>query len=318
MSQKIIQTSSQARLIVIGVALLLTLGMGIRQSFGLFLTPVTQDLALTAADFTLTLAIQNIVWGLSQAFVGAAADRFGLRITMMVGAAIYVLGLGIMAVAQGIFALIVSGGLIGVALSCTATSLGMTACVRAASEARRSTTLGLVAAVMGASTAAAHEGPPFPILMDQRTQDYVVSVWADPDIGEAVFYVVVESPEGGSPVSPPKAVSLWAEPTSGRLQRMTYEATPQTLRNQLQFEARPHFDQRDMWTVGVCLVGPGGRREELTTEIESTPPGYGPWDLAIYLFPFLLLGGLWAAAMIRRYRAQWRLRESGGAVDGSD
>jgi MFS family permease len=146
MSQKIIQTSSQARLIVIGVALLLTLGMGIRQSLGLFLTPVTQDLALTAADFTLTLAIQNVVWGLSQAFVGATADRFGLRITMMVGAAIYVLGLGVMAAAQGVFALIVSGGLIGVALSCTATSLGMTACVRAVSEARRSTTLGLVAA----------------------------------------------------------------------------------------------------------------------------------------------------------------------------
>ena len=146
MSQKIIDGSSQARLIVIGVALLLTLGMGIRQSFGLFLTPVTQDLALTAADFTLTLAIQNIVWGLSQAFVGAAADKYGLRITMVVGAAIYVLGLGVMAVAQGIFALIVSGSLIGVALSCTATSLGIAACVRAVSAERRSKTLGLVAA----------------------------------------------------------------------------------------------------------------------------------------------------------------------------
>lgn len=146
MSQKLVQVSSQARLIVVGVALLFTLGMGIRQSFGLFLTPVTQDLALTAADFTLTLAIQNIVWGLSQAFVGATADRYGLRITMMVGAAIYILGLAIMAVAQGLFALIISGSLIGVALSCTATSLGIAACVRAVSEERRTITLGLVAA----------------------------------------------------------------------------------------------------------------------------------------------------------------------------
>ena len=86
------------------------------------------------------------MWGLSQAFVGATADRFGLRITMMVGAAIYVLGLGIMAAAQGLFALIISGSLIGVALSCTATSSGMTACVRAVSEQRRSITLGSVAA----------------------------------------------------------------------------------------------------------------------------------------------------------------------------
>ena len=146
MSRTIAPSGSQARLILIGTALLLTLGMGMRQSFGLFLAPVTHDLAVTAADFTLALAVQNIVWGLSQALVGAIADRFGLRITMMAGAAIYVVGLGIMAAAQGALALIISGGLIGVALSCTATSLAMTACVRAVSEERRSMTLGLVSA----------------------------------------------------------------------------------------------------------------------------------------------------------------------------
>ena len=138
---------SQARLILIGTALLLTLGMGIRQSFGLFLTPITQDLGVTAADFTFALAIQNIVWGLSQALVGALADRFGLRIMMVVGAAIYVAGLGIMAAAQGVFALVLSGGLIGVALSCTATSLAMTACVRAVSVQWRTKMLGIVSAV---------------------------------------------------------------------------------------------------------------------------------------------------------------------------
>ena len=125
---------------------MLTLGMGIRQSFGLFLRPVTHDLGVTAADFTLALAVQNIVWGLSQALVGAIADRFGLRITMMAGAAIYVGGLGIMAAAQGALALIIAGGLIGIALSCTATSLAMTACVRAVSPERRSAMLGLVSA----------------------------------------------------------------------------------------------------------------------------------------------------------------------------
>ena len=147
MSRMLVPSASQARLILIGTALLLTLGMGIRQSFGLFLAPVTRDLGVTAAEFTLALAVQNIVWGLSQALVGATADRFGLRITMMAGAAIYVIGLGIMAVAQGAFALIVAGGLMGVALSCTATSLAMTACVRAVSAERRSTMLGVVSAV---------------------------------------------------------------------------------------------------------------------------------------------------------------------------
>src|SRR5579883_2157426 len=146
MSSTFAPTASQARPILIGTALLLTLGMGIRQSFGLFLTPVTHDLGVTAADFTLALAIQNMVWGLSQALVGALADRFGLRIMMMAGAAIYVVGLGIMAAAHGLPALIVSGGLIGIALSCTATSLAMTASVRAVSAERRSRTLGLVSA----------------------------------------------------------------------------------------------------------------------------------------------------------------------------
>src|SRR3954462_14565631 len=94
-------SAKQARGILIGTALLLTLGMGIRQSFGLFLTPVTHDLAITAADFTLSLAVQNVVWGFSQALVGALADRFGLRITMMAGAAIYIVGLAVMASAQG-------------------------------------------------------------------------------------------------------------------------------------------------------------------------------------------------------------------------
>src|SRR5262245_9068358 len=65
MASNVVQGST--RLILIDSAMLLSIGMGLRQSLGLFLTPVTRDLALTAADFTLTIAIQNIVWGLSQA-----------------------------------------------------------------------------------------------------------------------------------------------------------------------------------------------------------------------------------------------------------
>lgn len=139
-------TRAQTRLILIGAAVLLSLGMGLRQSLGLFLTPVTRDLAITAADFTLAIAIQNIVWGISQAPVGAIADRFGLRVTMIAGAFLYVAGLGIMAAAGGVTALLVSGALIGIALSCTASSLALTACARAVSEANRSKMLGVVAA----------------------------------------------------------------------------------------------------------------------------------------------------------------------------
>lgn len=150
----------------------------------------------------------------------------------------------------------------------------------------------------------AHEGPPFPILMDQPAAGHVVSVWADPDIGEAKFFVIVESP-AGSPPSEPPGVVMWVEPVSGRLDRVTCQAAQQPLRNQIQFEARPYFDQRDMWNVGFRITTADGKSEELTTQIESTPPGFGRWDLAIYLFPFLLLGGMWILAMKRRSRMHY-------------
>jgi hypothetical protein len=103
---------------------------------------------------------------------------------------------------------------------------------------------------------------------------------------------------------------MWVEPVSGRLPRARYEAKQQTLRNQMQFEAAPHFDQRDIWDVGFHVAPPGGETLELTTQIESTPPGYGPWDLVIYLFPFVLLGGLWLAAMVRRSRMKQLAEEA--------
>jgi len=122
MSATTVAGRDPTRLILVGAAVLLSLGMGLRQSLGLFLTPVTRDLALTAASFTLAIAVQNIVWGISQAPIGALADRFGLRVTMLAGAVIYVVGLAVMASAGGAAGLIVSGALIGVALSCTASS----------------------------------------------------------------------------------------------------------------------------------------------------------------------------------------------------
>ena len=145
MASNVAQVST--RLILIGAAVLLSIGMGLRQSIGLFLTPVTRDLALTAADFTLTIAIQNIVWGLAQAPAGAIADRFGLRLTLVAGTVIYIAGLAAMAAAGGEMALIVSSVLIGIALACTASSLALAACARAVPEQSRSKMLGVVAAV---------------------------------------------------------------------------------------------------------------------------------------------------------------------------
>jgi len=148
----IVPTANQTRTILVGASLMLALSMGMRQSLSLFLPPVTKDLALTAADFTVSIAVQNIVWGLSQAPVGMIADRYGLRRAMVLGAVVYAAGLAVMAAAQGALGLAISGGLIGIALSCTASSLCMTACARSVPENRRSTMLGLVAATSSLGT----------------------------------------------------------------------------------------------------------------------------------------------------------------------
>jgi MFS family permease len=145
-------SARQTRTILVGAALMLALSMGMRQSLSLFLPPVTKDLGLTAADFTFSVAVQNMAWGLSQAPVGAIADRYGLRRAMVMGGVFYIAALSVMAMARDATALAVSGALLGIALSCTASSLCMTACARAVPENRRSTMLGVVAATSSLGT----------------------------------------------------------------------------------------------------------------------------------------------------------------------
>jgi hypothetical protein len=139
--------------------------------------------------------------------------------------------------------------------------------------------------------------------MDVPVAQHMVSVWADPDIGEATFYVVVETPDGGPAAEEPQ-VSVWVEPIDGRLDRVAYKAARKFVKGRTQYEAKPLFDQHDLWNVGFRVKFPGGEPEELTAKVESTPPGVGPWGLLIYFFPFLLVGGVWVAAMVRMRRRQ--------------
>lgn len=139
-------------MILAGAAVMMSIGMGMRQSLGLFLPPVTHDLALKAADFTFAVAVQNIAWGLFQAPVGAIADKWGLRPAMLTGGVLYIVGMLVMMSAGGAMALTVSGALIGMALACTASSLAMTASARAVSPERRSQVLGLVGACSSLGT----------------------------------------------------------------------------------------------------------------------------------------------------------------------
>ena len=79
---------------------LLTLGMGVRHGFGLFLQPMTAEHGWTRETFAFALALQNLLWGVAQPFTGMIADRYGAGRVLVAGTALYVAGLLCMAFAQ--------------------------------------------------------------------------------------------------------------------------------------------------------------------------------------------------------------------------
>ena len=131
--------------ILIGTSLMLTLSMGLRQSLGIFMQPLTHDIGISVSDFTLAIAIQNLAWGFLQPLAGALAVRFGFRAIMVAGAAAYIAGLALTATAHGLVNVVIGSGLlIGVSLACTAAAIAMSVAARAVPTTVRSTVLGLV------------------------------------------------------------------------------------------------------------------------------------------------------------------------------
>ena len=97
-------------------AAIVTLSMGVRHGFGLWLQPITQEMGWTRQSFAFAIALQNLSWGVIGIFAGMAADRFGAFRVLMGGAVLYGLGLAGMALSPTplLFAL-TTGLLIGAA-----------------------------------------------------------------------------------------------------------------------------------------------------------------------------------------------------------
>ncbi|MGP9810211.1 MFS transporter [Rhodopseudomonas sp. NSM] len=140
-------SSFQRWSILIGASVLLSLAMGMRQSFGLFQPSVIRDIGITSADFSLATALQNIIWGVTQPMVGLIADRYGTRWVMLGGVVVYAAGLVLMMVAESALVFTLGAGVcVGIALSCTASSMTMTVTSRTVSAAKRSVAMGAVSA----------------------------------------------------------------------------------------------------------------------------------------------------------------------------
>jgi len=133
--------------ILIAGGVILSIAMGIRAGFGLFLQPITHDLGWGRSSFALALAVQNLTWGATQPFVGMIADRFGTARVVVVGAVLYALGLVAMANSTSPWMFVVTAGLlIGVGQSGVTYSVVSGVLGRRFPPEKRSMALGISAA----------------------------------------------------------------------------------------------------------------------------------------------------------------------------
>jgi predicted MFS family arabinose efflux permease len=134
-------------IVIACAALIVTLAIGVRQSFGLFLPQMSVALDIGRGSFGLALALQNLLFGLAQPFVGALADRHGAGRVVLAGTILYVIGLAAAALAGSALGLHLSFGiLIGVALSATTFVVVLGAVGRVVPAERRSLAFGVVTA----------------------------------------------------------------------------------------------------------------------------------------------------------------------------
>ncbi|MDZ5459556.1 MFS transporter [Azohydromonas lata] len=144
-------TSSPTRLSMTQVLLcgaaIVTLSMGIRHGFGLWLQPVTTERGWTRETFAFALAVQNIAWGLAGPFAGMLADRFGAFRVLVGGSLLYALGLVLMGLSTTGLAFTGSAGLlIGMAQSGTTYAVIYGVIGRHVAPEKRSWAMGVAAA----------------------------------------------------------------------------------------------------------------------------------------------------------------------------
>ena len=134
------------QVLVCGAAIV-TLSMGIRHGFGLWLQPITMERGWTRETFAFALAMQNLAWGIAGPIAGAFADRFGAFKVLLVGSALYAGGLVLMALATSGLAFTGSAGLLlGMAQAGTTYAVIYGVIGRNVDASKRSWAMGITAA----------------------------------------------------------------------------------------------------------------------------------------------------------------------------
>ena len=132
---------------ILAGALVISLALGIRQTFGLFVAPYADERGVAIGSLAFAIALQNLIWGLAQPLTGAATDRWGATGVIVVGAALYAAGLTLAAVVPTASAALVGIGiLVGLGTSCMTFAVVIPAVSRAVPEHARGIATALAAA----------------------------------------------------------------------------------------------------------------------------------------------------------------------------
>ncbi len=134
---------------IIFAGLILAIAVGIRQSFGLFLEPLSTDLNLGRETFALSIGLVNLLWGACAPFTGALSDKFGIKKVVIMGAILYSSGILLLSNSNDGITLLIGGIIIGMGLSGLGFTVILGAIGKFAPPEKRGTALGL--ATMGGS-----------------------------------------------------------------------------------------------------------------------------------------------------------------------
>nr|WP_282563314.1 MFS transporter [Gymnodinialimonas phycosphaerae] len=181
---------------MIGGCAIILISFSVRASFGLFQIPIAEEFGWLRAEFSLAIAIQNLAWGIGQPIFGALAERFGDRKAIMLGVALYIIGLvfSAYAITPGQHQLLEV--LVGFGVAGTGFGVVLAMVARAASDENRSMTLGIVTAMGSAGQVV---GPPLAeALLANFPWQTVFLIFAGIVFASLLFLPLLRAPERSS------------------------------------------------------------------------------------------------------------------------
>jgi len=147
----------------------------------------------------------------------------------------------------------------------------------------------------------AHQGPPYPILINHPFLEYKLSLWADPDVGEGTFQLFLEG--GLEQKKNELTIDLVATPViqlKERNQNIIKLQSKAIFQKPDQLNAILPFPTEGMWIVTFMIKHKEITLHDFSLEIEVTPPGPTKLEFLLYLFPFAAVAFIWIKIILKR------------------